>query len=472
MTKDDTDIVSVLRRALVEQVGQQRYELWFGQGTRLDFDEGKLVIGVPSHFFKDWLRTNFREEIERAGALALGMRPEVLFRVECAESARVVSSADCAERPGSSKRADGADGSVKVVSADRPVSADRAPKRQFADFASFVCGSSNRLARAAAEMVVERPGELSPLVFYGPTSVGKTHLLEAIWTAARNRHPRSATLYLTAEQFTAGFLQALRRSGLPSFRQKYRGVDLLLLDDLQFFCGKHHTQIELLYTIDALMRDGRQLVFSADRSPDELADLGLNLCTRLQSGMVCRIEPPDGDMRRGILAEMARRMRMALPDDVRDFIAARLTNHARELSGALCRLYAASQALGRPIDLAMAEDILGEMIRHSSRVVRLADVENAVCRAFGLEPSSLHGDGKAKHVSQPRMLAMWLARKHTRAALSEIGRYFGRRSHSTVVSAQKRVDGWLARGATLELADRVWKVEEAVRQAERCLQVG
>ncbi len=247
---------------------------------------------------------------------------------------------------------------------------------------------------------------------------------------------------------------------------------MLALDDLQFFCGKRATLIELLNTIDHLMREGRQLVFAADRPPAELAELGTELRTRLESGMVCELQAADYEMRVEIVGQMACRMGLEVPDEVRHFIAARLTNHARELSGALCRLQAASVASGRSIDRALAEETLADMIRHSQRLVRLQDIEKAVCHAFGVEAESLRSPSKSKSASQPRMLAMWLARKHTRAALSEIGRYFGRRSHSTVLSAQKRVEEWLARGATVELADRLWAAEEAVRHAERFLQVG
>ncbi len=320
-------------------------------------------------------------------------------------------------------------------------------KRRFASLDTFVASDGNRLAITSAEMVVRQPGQNTPLLFYGPTSVGKTHLLEGIWTAARRSHQRLTVVYLSAEQFTSHFLEALRGSGLPNFRRKYRGVGLLMIDDLQFFVGKRATQVELLHTIDTFLREGRQLVFAADRSPAELAELGPELTTRLSSGLVCRIEPPDYATRLGIVAQMARRMKLAVPGEVQQYVAARLTSHARELSGALCRLKATGQAMGRPISLAMAEETLADLVRNSGRAVRLADIEKAVCEVFGLEPACLQSDAKAKRVSHPRMLAMWLARKHTRAALSEIGYYFGRRSHSTVISAQKRIDGWMAAGS-------------------------
>jgi chromosomal replication initiator protein len=321
-------------------------------------------------------------------------------------------------------------------------------------------------------MVVRQPGQLSPLIFHGPTSVGKTHLLEGIWSAARKTNHRLTTVYLSAEQFTSYFLEALRGSGLPNFRRKYRSVGLLIVDDLQFLVGKRATQVELLHTIDTFLREGRQLVFAADRPPTELAELGPELTTRLSSGMVCRIEPPDHNTRLGILVQMARRMKMDVPADVHQYIASRLTSHARELSGALCRLQATRQALGRPISLAMAEEALADLVGHGSRVVRLPDIEKAVCEAFGLEPASLQSGAKEKRISHPRMLAMWLARKHTRAALSEIGSYFGQRSHSTVVAAQKRVDGWMAGGRPLELANSNCCIDDAIRQVERYLAAG
>lgn len=188
--------------------------------------------------------------------------------------------------------------------------------------------------------------------------------------------------------------------------------------------------------------------------------------------MVCRIESPDYETRLGILTQMAKRLDVRLPDDVRSFVASRLTSHPRELSGAICRLRATSQALSGPIDLAMAEEALADMIRPGSRLVRLPDIAKAVCDTFGLDPRSLQSSRKAKSVSHPRMLAMWLARKYTRSALSEIGQYFGRRSHSTVISAQKRVESWLADSVPVELADGVYGIDQAIRQVEQRLLAG
>jgi chromosomal replication initiator protein len=475
------DIVSALRAALAKEVGKERFELWFGASTRLQLNGQTLTVGVPNTFFLEWIRANFSRAIEAACVAALGHSPALKFHVDPSlpdpQAGPASPHGDPAviKYPGSAGNGSPGAAAPAKPAANGPAAANgavAANRRKFASLSSFVSGRTSGLALASAEAVARRLGEMNPLLIHGPTGVGKTHLLEGIWTAVRKTCRQLTTVYLSTEEFTSYFLEALRGSGLPSFRRKYRGLDLLIVDDLQFLAGKRATQVELLHTVDTLLRQGRQLVFAADRSPAELGELLPELTTRLESGMVCRIDPPDYATRLGIIALMAAGRRIDVPPEVQQFVASRLSNHARELSGALCRLQATSQALGRPITLPLAEEALAEMIRQSSRVVRLPDIERAVCDVFGVEPRSLHSGGKAKRASYPRMLAMWLARKHTRAALSEIGEFFGRRSHSTVISAQKRVDGWMAAGEPLVLAERAWDVDEAIRQVERRLQAG
>ena len=473
------DIVSALRIALAGKVGKERFELWFGSGTRLEWDGCALTIGVPNRFFHDWIRSNFRRHIETACMETLGQCPTITFRVDSppAEDQSPSSPEPCAKTVAADAEpvqsvtttvVDCDGGAWKP--ADKRSSA--MARRKFSSLSSFVTGQSNRLAFVSAEMVARSPGQITPLLIHGPTAVGKTHLLEGIWTAARKTCRGTAAVYLSAEQFTSQFLEALRGSGLPSFRRKCRGVGLLILDDLQFLAGKRATQVELLHTIDTLLRDGRQLVLAADRPPAELTEFTPELATRLTSGMVCRLDPPDYGTRLGIVGQLAKRLGIELPAEVQRFVASRLTSHARELSGAICRLQATSESLRQKITLPLAEEALCEMIHHHSRVVRLGDIQKAVCKVFGLEPESLQSDGKTKRLSHPRMLAMWLARKHTRAALSEIGQFFGRRSHSTVISAQKRVDEWMVDGSSLHLAERSWAIDEAIRQVERQLLAG
>lgn len=479
MIRDDTEIVSALCNALGDKVGQKRFDLWFGASTRIGFDGRALRIDVPNQCFRDWIGSNFRRQIEEACVEVLGHCPTVDFRIDSKVTEQKTPAASEDRNGKSNTSMPTASKSTPKLFSEQSIEDQAttdetatASGRKFASLDTYVAGYSNRLAITSAEMVVRQLGQISPVLFFGPSSVGKTHLLEGIWSAAKKKTRNLSALYLSAEQFTSHFLEALRGSGLPSFRRKYRGVGLLIIDDLQFFVGKRATQVELLHTIDTLLRERRQLVFAADRSPAELAELGPELTTRLASGMVCRMETPDYTTRLGIVEQFAKRMKLPIPSDVREYVASHLTNHARELSGALCRLKATSEALNRPITLMMAEDALRELIHNSSRAVRLGDIEKAVCQVFGLEPQSLQADDKSKGVSHPRMLAMWLARKHTRAALSEIGRFFGHRSHSTVVSAQKRVDRWVASGRSIDLAEKAWAVDEAIRHVERHLAAG
>ncbi len=474
VTKDDMDIATALHSSLAEKVGRKSYDLWFGPQTRLELRNGSLAVYAPNNFFLDWIRSQFRRSIESAceetfrRPMALEFLLDPVSTPPAGDGAPPAGGAPPPVLPTNPAPPTEAAGVADAA----PAGPDR-PRRTFHSLESFVVGPSNRLAYAGAEQIVHRPGEVSPLVIYGPTGFGKTHLLEGIWTAARRSSPSATAIYLSAEQFASGFLHALRGGGgLPSFRRKYRDVDLLLIDDLQFFSGKHYTQVELLYTIDSLVRQRRQLVFASDRMPSALVDLGPELIARLQSGLVCRIEQPDYETRRGIVARMAVRLGLVIADEVQQWIASQLTRHARELSGALCKLQAVHRAWGKPITLAMAEEALADMIRDGSRVVRLPDIEKAVCETLGLDAASLHSGRKSKSVSHPRMLAMWLARKYTRSALTEIGHYFGHRSHSTVISAQRRVEQWLSSGVPVALADRTWEIDEAIRHIERRLQAG
>ncbi len=457
MTNDDTDIDSAVREAVAGEVGRERFELWFGDGVRLRLTGGLLLVSAADQFTLDRLRLQFQQEL-----LAAGRRWwRVLYR------SRLRSIIPCPRPPWI----------AQVATAGRPTEAcnesePQRASRRFARLDNYVVGSCNRVAFTAAQMVAERPGPVSPLFLYGPAGCGKTHLLEGIWSAVRGSSQSRRVLYLTAEQFTSMFLEALRGSGLPSFRHKYRHVDLLLIDDVQFFLGKRATLVELQNTVDALLRERRQLVLAADRSPSELAKFGPVLTTRFSGGLVCGIEPPGHSTRLEILRNLTKRLSVPLTDDVLGLIADRMEGDARKLAGAVHRLEAASRAFQRPIDLQFAHSALLDVFRATSRIVQLNDIDRAVCDVFGLDPSSLQSPGKARVVSQPRALAMWLARKHTRAAYAEIGEYFGRRSHSTVISAQKQVGRWMAQNEAIRLAHGHCDIDEAIRRVESQLRAG
>jgi chromosomal replication initiator protein len=347
----------------------------------------------------------------------------------------------------------------------------RLPRRQFARLADFVTSESNRVAFSAAQTAASRPGVYTPLTFVGPPGCGKTHLLEGIWRQARTARTLQRTIYLSAEQFTNQFIDALRNTGAPNFRRKMRDVEMLLIDDVQFFAGKQSTLVEVVHTIDTLVRAGRQVVFAADRPPAELRALGPEIVTRLSGGLVCTLEPADCAARLAILRQIAARQSVPLPDDVLTWLAGRLDGDARHLAGALNRLRAASEAHEQPVDLEFAQVALADLIHASSRPVRLPDIVEAVCDVMGVPADELQSTSKAASVTLPRMLVMFLARKWTRAALSEISRTLGRKSHSTVVSAQHKVSEWLADGKTVPLAHGRCGLEDAIKRIEARLRL-
>lgn len=472
VTHDDREIVSAVRARLVERVGRDRYEVWFGNNAELRFADGSLTVLVSNQFSQDWLRKNFRKDLEIACQQILGEMPAIEFRIDEALSQKVAEATSKENPTDSQQPASTASNGDSRGEAPPYAVVNVRPRRKFSCLSTFVVGDSNRVANQSALLASKQPGSLTPLFLYGPSGVGKTHLLEGIWTGLKRDRRQGSVIYLSAEQFTTYFQEALHGSGLPSFRRKYRSVETLIVDDIQFFVGKRATIAELLHTVDTLLRDGRQLVFAADRAPSALKALGPELSARFSSGVVCKLDLPEYDTRLGVARNLARQLELDVPQDVLGYLAAHFTNNGRELSGALKRLHATSLAHNRSISLRMAEEALADLVHHNGRVVRLGDIERAICEVFGLETESLQSHRKAKGISHPRMLAMWLARKHTRSALSEIGHYFGQRSHSTVISAQKKIDHWMSKGSVLDLPDRAWKLDDAIRRVEESLRAG
>jgi chromosomal replication initiator protein len=461
--KDGTEIVSAVREALAGRVGRERFELWFGRGVRIEWLGGTLRLVAAEAFRLDCLRRAFRADLLAAAIAVIGASVPLEFAVDAAlaqevQPASAPSESSMARKADSRPAADESTGSQSLAG-DGEAAAERAKpghgqpaKRHWASLSEFIAGEANRLAFTAAQTAAERPGEYSPLTLVGPPGSGKTHLLEGIWRQVRERRTLQRVIYLSAEQFTNHFLDALRQSGTPSFRRKYRDVELLL--------------------IDTLVRDGRQVVCSTDRPPAELRALGPELIARLSGGLVCTLQPADFATRLGILQQLAARQKVRAPADVLQWLASQLDGDVRHLAGAVNRLRAAADAHERPIDLQFAQESLDDLIHSSRRPVRLPDIVEAVCDVFGVETKQLQSSSKASGVTLPRMLVMFLARKYTRAALSEISRSLGRKSHSTVISAQYAVTEWLAEGKTVPLSHGSVRVEDAIKRVESRLRIG
>lgn len=337
---------------------------------------------------------------------------------------------------------------------------------------NFVSGSCNKMAAATAEMILKSPGVVTPLLVYGPCGSGKTHLVQALAQRFRQLHGTRRVIYLSSEQFTNDFMEAIRGSGLPSFRRKYRDVECLILDDVQFLAGKRATLQELKHTLDTLLRQGRQVILVADRSLQELSILGPDVQARLTGGMVCPLDGLDESTRRELLGRLLAESRIKVTQTVVRELAEKSSGDARVLFGLVNRLRALSLMLRGSFNEQQALEATQDLLTACQPSIRLPDIERAVCDVCGLEPKSLQAKGKTKTVSQPRMLAMFLARKYTRAAYAEIGDYFGHRRHSTVISAEKKVHEWLCETKAEESKAEVIKLRELLRNIEANLRLG
>jgi len=463
---EDCQAVAALSAQLAQRIGPRRFELWDATQPKLSAQSHSLTVHAPSPFILEWLRNQYADDVRDSWQQIAGTTGTVAFQLGVSPACALAPPACSSPSPAKSASTLPENPRIELRHVKNAESMTSAMHRPAFDLASFVIGPTNEYAFNAAELTGRGRQQASPLLICGPTGVGKTHLLRAILREYRRSHPRSAAVYLTAEDFTSGFVEAVRGSGLPSFRQKCRGAQLLAIDDLQFFVGKKRTIEELLHTFDTMAAQGRQLVLASDRGISDLQPLGRELISRLSGGLSCEIERLDFATRLGIVRQIRDRLGLSVEDEVLSLVATQITADARELIGAMNRLDAVKRADGEPISREVAERALADLARHSARAVRLPDVQKAVCEVFGIEPAELRSERKGRSLSEPRMLAMWLARKYTRAPWSEIGQFFGRRSHSTVISAHRRVEKLITTRAQIGVADRTCNVEDAIRRVE------
>ena len=514
MTTCDSEVVAALGQDIARRIGEPRFNLWFQDNTKFILEKDSLTVGVPNLFFQDWLQNTFADSVRAAADEVLGRPVRVRFaidadlfqkarpareeqrpsipngkpldydqtpkgegqrpRVEDGEPTREgpvpprSSVVDppflpglAVERPSEKARVRSSNGSS---SESRPFQRARRWRR----LADFVVGPCNRVAHASAQSVVEQPAQAAnPLVLYGTVGTGKTHLLEGIYAGLRHHHPDWRVAFVTSEDFTNRFVQAMRLGKLAAFRGHFRQVDALIIDDLHFLAGKRATQEEFLHTLDVLLAEGRQLVAACDCHPKLAGEFAPELTDRLLGGAVWGLTPPDADTRLDLLRAKAGRESPLVSEEVLHYLASQLRGNVRELEGALHSVRHFSRVTGRPIDQGLAREALADLFRHSIRVLQLADVDRAICSALRLESGTLQSKHRTWTVSHPRMLAMYLARKHTAAAYTEIGDHFGGRNHSTAVAAEKKVRQWLQKDEELLFGERRWRVRDMVELAER-----
>jgi chromosomal replication initiator protein len=476
LISSDRDVVAALERMIVQRIGEPRYNLWFTRHTKFSWEDDRLVVGVPNRFFLEWLQNTFAEAVRAAAAEVFDRPMQVRFtidgelfqaaRKEQAEVEKTLNSGRGTESPSS--------GIVNPSPEDRgqesaaPASTPRTPQRRWRHLSEFVVGACNRVAHASALSVVESPGQgPNPLVIHGPVGTGKTHLLEGVYSGLRRHHPDWRVCFVTAEDFTNRFVQAMRLGKLTPFRKHFRECDALLLDDLHFLAGKKATQEEFLHTFDVLQREGKQLVLTCDCHPRLNDDLMADVADRLLGGAVWGLLPPDPETRLAILRRLAAGSDPAVPENVLAHLVGQLRGNVRELEGALHSIRHYSRVAEKPVDLNLAREALADLLRHAVQVVQLSDVDRAVCRVLRLSAGSLQSRQRCWAVSHPRMLAVYLARKHTGAAYSEIGKYFGGRNHSTAVAAEKKLRQLLQEEGELVLGERRVRVRELIELVER-----
>ena len=451
--------VSPVLTLIAEKLGEKRFDLWFGQDTQCESGTEKITFFVRNSFRENSIRRHCKQEIDQSVLELLGKDLPIDFVVKPPRKTEPKKPIVVPSIP------------VPIQAMNSPIGAFfKMPEqdkekfgRKFASLTTFLEGLSNREAFRAADWVIHHPGKISPIYIFGPTSVGKTHLLEGIWSAVKQSTSRRHPMYMTAEQFLSAFMETIRSGASQNrnstFRSRFSGISHLLIDDIQFFARGDATQVEFLQVFDMLRSQSVQLVFTGDRPLKELP-LRSELLCRLESGLICGIELPERELSLRICESMVKQRELPMETDVCRLIASRFGVHARQVSGALNRLFAVYLTTGEPITVAVAEEALGDLLRLNRRDIRLPDISKIVCETFGISEETLRSKSRVKQVAAPRQLAMWLARKYTRSALSEIGVYFGNLSHSSVIAAQKEIDKRIYKDKTM--AETVQRIEQAL----------
>lgn len=472
--------------ALTEAIGASNFQHWLAERCRLEVTETALIVHVPNPFIANWLLKRFRSQFTNAAADLLGS--SAAFELLVDESLQAIDEAtaksdkdqgkvqqELAPTSAPSKsRQPRAAYSGDSTSSDhaRPLAVKTTGRRRFRRFDTLVEGECNKLSQLAAKQVAEAPGELfNPLYVHGPTGCGKTHLLEAIYSETKRNFPTLNVMYISSEAFTNYFLQALESRTVASFRQKFRNVDVLLIDNIEFLDNKKATQEEFLHTVVQLLENGGQLVVSGDRHPRLLNKHREEVTTRFMSGMVCRIEAPDEATRQQVTKLLALPYTNCFTKEALNYVAKKCRKNIREIQGAINCLRGHFQLSGEKITLSRSREILGDLERECRRLVRIADVEKIICDMFGVTVSDLRSKSRRKAISAPRALAMYISRKLTGSAYREIGGYFGGRDHSTVVAAERRVKQWIESEERLKIptACKGQNVSEMVHELEELL---
>lgn len=456
-----------LKQQLEQTIGTSRYNRWFGTSARFTIEGEALLLEVASPYLLNWIEQKYARTLKELAQSHLG--PQFHVRTQVTTDQVVLSPAIDASLP-----AQDLPQAPSVARTTSPIreSASRPGKgRKLARLADFVTGACNELARAAALQVVQSPGETPVVYLQGGVGSGKTHLLEAVHRELRATGGTQSML-MGAEQFTSYFTQAMSARSTPSFRARFQNVDVLLIDDIDFLDAKRGTQDEFLHIVKRLQANGGQLVVAGNCHPKLLTRTSEELISRFQAGLVCRLEAPCEDVRRQIVVRHAERQRVTLSRGAIDFIVDRFRKNARELEGSVNILATWSRMTTKRVGTSTARELLGQLERDCLKIIRISDIEQVVCELFGISLDNIRGDSRKQTVSQPRMLAMYLARRLANVPYSEIGEHFGKRNHSTVMAAERKIEQQMVSGTEIRLGGETWKVSDLLRNLEDRVRVG
>lgn len=430
MTPNCVDIWSKFLSNIKENLNDQTFITWFKPITPVNFDNNKLTVQIPSQFFYEFLETHYKELISRALQRTIGDDAELLYSIVVNDKPEVIN---------------GSSDSIKIPAQEKPIYNNVDFESQLSErytFENFVEGANNQFARAASVAVSQSPGKttFNPLVIYGGVGLGKTHLIQAIGNYTKIEGLAKRVLYVSSEKFTIEFIDSIQNNKTTEFSNNYRNVDILLVDDIQFFTNKERTQEEFFHTFNSLHQKGKQIVLTSDRPPKELKGMEERLTSRFQWGLVVDIQPPDLETRIAILQKKAEENNLRLPQEIIHLFATNITSNIRELEGSLIRLFAISSLQGKDITTDLAKSVLKDLSLGSKRNLSIEEIQRIVCEHYSIPEDLIRAKNRKKEIALARQVSMYLAKRMTNHSLKTIGLHFGGRDHSTVVHAIQTID--------------------------------
>ncbi len=421
------------------------FATWFSPTYPRNLDDGLITIAVPNQFYRKCLIENYRELIENT---LKSVSEEPLLVDFCIESEKVAQTVQ--QKQGSVVVEEPEP--AKSVVEPEPCTKTLSPKY---NFSNFIVGSSNQFAHAAALAVANNPAlAYNPLFIYGAVGLGKTHLLHAIGNKICKDNPGSRVRYISAESFTVDLIESIKKDKMPYFRERYRPLDILLVDDIQFIAGKERTQEEFFYTFNALYESHKQVVISSDRYPKDIHNMEERLRSRFESGLIADINTPDLETKVAILYKKAELHKKHIPQDVAIFIASNIKSNIRELEGFLLRIIAYSSFTHRELDLELTKEVLKDFTFDKTRNFTIQNILKTVAAFYDVKVSDIKSKRRTREISTTRQIAMYLCREHTKSSLPEIGRQFGGKDHTTVIFSHKKITNSIKENNDLRISIR------------------